>query len=206
MGPAAPAVGPTIQVMGTPVAEDLESTVDAASRGDTAALRAVYETLSPRVLGYLQIRGAEDPEGLTNEVFVRVLPRLAEVHGGFGGLRALAFTVAHGLLVDELRRRERQPVLGEYDASRDRRTQPSAEEEAIARLGEGTALELLELLPEAQRTVVLLRVLGELSVAETAAAVGRSEAAVKKVQAKALEALRTLAASEARTTNEEARR
>ncbi|WP_056602689.1 RNA polymerase sigma factor [Nocardioides sp. Soil774] len=192
--------------MGTPVAEDLESTVDAASRGDTAALRAVYETLSPRVLGYLQIRGAEDPEGLTNEVFVRVLPRLAEAHGGFGGLRALAFTVAHGLLVDELRRRGRQPVLGEYDASRDRRTQPSAEEEAIGRLGEGTALELLELLPEAQRTVVLLRVLGELSVAETAAAVGRSEAAVKKVQAKALEALRTLAASEARTTNEEARR
>lgn len=193
-------------LMGTPVAEDLEPVVDAASRGDATAMRAVYDALSPRVRGYLQLRGAEDPEGLANDVFVKVLPRLAEVRGGYGGLRALAFTVAHGLLVDELRRRDRQPALHEYDASRDRRTQPSAEDEAIDRLGEGTALELLELLPDEQRTVVLLRVLGELSVAETAAAVGRSEAAVKKVQAKALGALRTLAASEGRTRNEGARR
>jgi RNA polymerase sigma-70 factor (ECF subfamily) len=190
----------------TPAAEELEPVVDAAARGDAAALRAAYDALSPRVCGYLRIRGAEDPEGLTNDVFVRVLPRLAELHGGYAGLRALAFTVAHGLLVDELRRRERQPVLHEYDAARDRRTQPSAEDEAIDRSGEGTALELLDLLPDDQRAVVLLRVLGELSVAETAAAVGRSEAAVRKVQAKALGALRGLAACEGRTTNEGARR
>ena len=193
--------------MGTPVeTEDLEQAVDAASRGDTAALRVVYDALSPRILGYLQLRGAEDPEGLTNEVFVRVLPRLSEVHGGYGGVRALAFTIAHGLVVDELRQRDRRPVLGEYDASRDRRTQPSAEDEAIDRLREGTAIELLDLLPTEQRTVVLLRVLGQLTVAETAVAVGRGEAAVKKVQAKALEALRTLMATEGRTRNEKARR
>lgn len=133
----------------TPAAEELEPVVDAAARGDAAALRAVYDALSPRVCGYLRIRGAEDPEGLT---------------------------------------------------------QPSAEDEAIDRSGEGTALELLDLLPDDQRAVVLLRVLGELSVAETAAAVGRSEAAVRKVQAKALGALRGLAACEGRTTNEGARR
>ena len=206
MGPAAPAAGPTMPVMGTPVAEHLEPAVDAASRGDAAALRAVYDALSPRVCGFLRIRGAEDPEGLTNEVFVRVLPRLPEVRGGYGGLRALAFTVAHGLLVDELRRRDRQPVMGEYDASRDPRAQQSAEDEALGRLGEGTALELLDLLPEEQRTVVLLRVLGELSVAETAAAVGRSEAAVKKVQAKALGALRRFAASDGLASHDGVRR
>jgi len=193
-------------LMGELVAEDLvadlESVVIAASRGEPAALHAIYQQLSPRVCGFLRIRGSEDPEGLTNEVFVKVLPRLAEVEGGYQGLRALAFTVAHGLLVDELRRRDRQPALHSYDASQDRRAQPSAEEQALDRIGQGTALELLQLLPDDQRTVVLLRVLGELSMAETAAAVGRSEVAIKKVQARALEALRRLMASEGLTRNE----
>jgi RNA polymerase sigma factor (sigma-70 family) len=185
------------------VAEDLDSVVVAAARGEAAAMGALYDALSPRVCGFLRLRGAEDAEGLTNEVFVKVLPRLADVEGGYPGLRALAFTVAHGLLVDELRRRARQPVLQDYEAAHDRRTHPSAEDQALDRLGEGTALELLGLLPDDQRTVVLLRVLGELSMAETAAAVGRSEVAVKKVQAKALDALRTLLASESQRHDEE---
>lgn len=190
-------------LMGMPVAEDLESAVVAASRGETAALRVLYDALSPRVSGFLRIRGSEDPEGLTNEVFLKVLPRLAEVQGGYRGMRALAFTVAHDLLVDELRRRARQPRLHEYDDARDRRTHPSAEEQALERLEAGPAIELLGLLPDDQRTVILLRVLGELTMAETAAAIGRSEVAVKKVQARALDALRRLLASEDRTRNEE---
>lgn len=185
------------------VSKDLESVVTAASRGEPAALRGIYEVLSPRVCGFLRIRGSEDPEGLTNEVFLRVLPRLPAITDGYRGLRALAFSVAHGLLVDELRRRERQPVLDEYDASRDRRTHTSAEEQALDRIGEGTALELLELLPDGQRSVILLRVLGELSMAETAAAIGRSEVVVKKMQAKALRTLRTLMDSEGRGPRDE---
>ena len=63
-------------------------------------------------------------------------------------------------------------------------------------LGTGTALELLGLLPDGQRSVILLRVLGELSVAETAEVIGRSDAAVKKLQAKALTTLRRLMSTE----------
>lgn len=174
------------------VLEDLESVTVAASRGESAALHAVFDALSPRVCGYLRVRGSEDAEGLTNEVFVKVLPRIAEVTGGYRGLRALTFTVAHGLLVDELRHRQRQPALHEYDSARDLRTQSSAEELALEHLGEGTALELLDLLPDDQRSVILLRVLGELSTDETATAIGRSRAAVKKMQAKALTTLRRL--------------
>jgi RNA polymerase sigma-70 factor (ECF subfamily) len=180
--------------MGHLVSEDLESVTIAASRGESAALHVIYDALSPRVCGYLRVRGSEDPEGLTNEVFVKVLPRIAEVSGGYRGLRALTFTVAHGLLVDELRRRERQPVLHEYDAARDLRTQSSAEELALEHLSEGTALELLDLLPRDQRSVILLRILGELSTYETATAIGRSQTAVKKMQAKALNTLRRLLA------------
>jgi len=193
-------------LMGNQVSEELESVTIAASRGESAALRTIYEQLSPRVCGYLRVRGSEDPEGLTNEVFIKVLPRIAEITGGYRGLRALSFTVAHGLLVDEIRRRLRQPDLYEYDSERDPRSQASAEDQALEHLGTGPALELLGLLPDEQRSVILLRVLGELSVAETAAVIGRSDAAVKKMQAKALTTLRRLMDTEAagpRSTHEE---
>lgn len=183
-------------VKGNPVSEHLESVTIAASRGEGAALHALYAELSPRVCGYLRVRGSEDPEGLTNDVFVKVLPRIAKLAGGYRGLRTLTFTVAHGFLVDELRRRGRQPALQEYDSARDVRTHTSAEQQALERIGEGTALDLLVLLPEDQRSVILLRVLGDLSTDETAAAIGRSSAAVRKMQAKALATLRGLMTSD----------
>ncbi|WP_165356826.1 RNA polymerase sigma factor [Nocardioides zhouii] len=184
--------------MGELVMEDLESMTASAARGDTTALRGIYEALSPRICGYLRMRGSEDPEGLTNDVFVKVLPRVAEVAGGYRGLRALTFTVAHGLLVDELRRRDRRPAMQSYDPTVDTRVQPSAEQQALDQLGEGTALTLLDLLPEDQRSVILLRVLGDLTVDETATAIGRSQAAVMKTQARALTTLRRLLDSDRR--------
>lgn len=176
--------------METHVPDELEAAVVAAQQGDTGALRTIYESLSPRVSGFLRIRGAEDPEGLTNDVFVKVLPRIGEIVGGYQGLRAFAFTVAHGLLVDEFRRRSRRPIEAEYKSEADLRVHPSAEEQALDRVAGGPALEVLELLPEDQRSVIVLRVLGELTMAETATAIGRSERAVKKLQTRALSNLR----------------
>jgi RNA polymerase sigma-70 factor (ECF subfamily) len=176
--------------METQVPDELEAAVVAAQQGDSAALRIIYESLSPRVSGFLRIRGAEDPDGLTNDVFVKVLPRIAEIVGGYQGVRALAFTVAHGVLVDEFRRRSRRVAEAEYTAKADPRVQPSAEQQALDRDTTGPALAVLELLPADQRAVIVLRVLGELTMAETAAAIGRSERAVKKLQARALTNLR----------------
>lgn len=170
--------------------DELEAAVVAAQHGDSGALRMIYESLSPRVSGFLRIRGAEDPEGLTNDVFVKVLPRISEIVGGYQGVRALAFTVAHGVLVDEFRRRSRRVDESEYSADTDPRFQPSAEEQALDRVATGAALDILELLPADQRSVIVLRVLGELTMAETAAAIGRSERAVKKLQTRALTNLR----------------
>lgn len=176
--------------------DELEVAVSAAAAGDSGALRTIYEALSPRVIGYLTLRGAHDPEALTNDVFVRVLPRIGEITGGWQGLRAFTFSVAHGRLVDEFRSLARRPVHQEYDAEDDPRTHASAEDQALERIRSGGVLDVLELLPDDQRSVVVLRVLGELTIRETAAAIGRSEVAVKKLQGKALATLRMLLSTE----------
>lgn len=169
-----------------------DDVVAAATSGDADALGAVYVALSPKVLGYLRAHGAEDPEGLTNEVFLHVLRRLGGLVGGAAGLRTFVFSVAHARLVDELRRRARRPLEAPYEPDLDQRYEPSAEYAAL-RDAEGEHLsEMLERLNHDQRSVITLRILGDLTLEQTAEILGKSTGAVKQLQRRGLLTLRSM--------------
>jgi RNA polymerase sigma-70 factor (ECF subfamily) len=174
----------------------LADALDAAMDGHAWALRVVYDDLAPRVHGYFVARGARDPEDLTSEVFLTVFPRLSKLEGGVAGLRTLVFSVAHARLVDDLRRRSRQPEATPYEPERDLRSTPSSEDEAAIGLGTQRAMALLSRLPEDQRNVVLLRHLGDLTIEEVAQALGKSPGAIKQLQRRGLLTLRDLVARE----------
>ncbi len=161
-----------------------------ARRGSEAALGRLYRSLAPQVLGYLRARGAFDPEGTTNDVFLTVLTRLPQLHGGANGLRSLTFSVAHARLVDDYRRRQRAPHLVEYEPAKDRRLVESAESGALARLDDQRVIDILAQLPDDQADVIGLRIVAGLSVAQVAVAMNRSEGAVKQLQRRALLKLR----------------
>ncbi|HET7682880.1 MAG TPA: sigma-70 family RNA polymerase sigma factor [Marmoricola sp.] len=173
---------------------DLTDEVVAAARaGDQDAWRVVYDVLAPRVLGYLRARGADDPEGTTSEVFLAVLRALdGRLEGGATGLRTLAFSIAHARLVDDLRRRARRPDVVPYDPAGDVRTAVPAEDTALMTVEASRALRFLDQLGEDQRTVVMLRILADLTLQETAAVLGRSVPAVKQLQRRGLLALKEL--------------
>jgi RNA polymerase sigma factor (sigma-70 family) len=172
---------------------ELSDEIAAAARsGDPHALTEVYHVLAPRVLGYLRARGVEDPEGTTSEVFLDVIPQLRHLRGGAAGLSTLVFSVAHARSVDEVRRRARRPQQSEYDAEIDPRVEPSAEVTAIGNVATRRTLDRLAQLSEAQRAVVTLRVLGDMSVEQTAQILGKSVGAVKQLQRRGLLALRDL--------------
>jgi RNA polymerase sigma-70 factor, ECF subfamily len=166
-----------------------DEVVAAASAGSADAVSSIYRSLAPRVIGYLRARGVEDPEGTTNDVFLAVLPRLPRLSGGAAGLRTLVFSVAHARYVDENRRRSVRPREVELSGDEDPRTAPSAEVVVLDH-GVSGVLEHLESLPEDHRTAITLRVLGDLSLEETAAVMGRSVGAVKQLQRRGLEKLR----------------
>src|SRR6188472_233818 len=105
-----------------------EQDVASAVAGEAAGLCRVYEVLAPGITGYLASRGSDDPEGLSQDVFVALLPRLGKLRGGVRGLRTLAFSIAHARLVDELRRRTRRPVGTAFESDEDERSTPSAED------------------------------------------------------------------------------
>ncbi len=177
--------------------QTVEDAFPAAVAGEGWALRIVYDALSPKVLGYLRSRGASEPEDLTSEVFLAVLPRLGTIDGGAPGLSALLFSVAHARLVDDLRKRSRRPPTVPYDVDTDRRSSASAEDNALEAIGTSRVERLLAGLAPDQRDVLTMRLLGDLTVEQCAAALGKAPGAVKQLQRRGLDALRRALAAEA---------
>ncbi|MDI3210602.1 sigma-70 family RNA polymerase sigma factor [Arthrobacter sp. AL12] len=173
------------------MAEQLnDDELSAALAGDPSGFGAVYSVISPAVLGYFRARGVDDAEALTQDVFVDVLPKLANVTGGHTGLRTFIFSVAHARLVDYHRRAERTPYLAEYDPRDDSRYFPSAEDEMLSSLG-GIA-DSLSRLNEEQREVLVLRIVADLSIEQVARIMDKSPGAIKQLQRRGLSALREL--------------
>ena len=147
-----------------------------------------YRQYSPGVCGYLRARGVEDPEAVTQDVFLALYPRLGDLRGGPAGLRTLIFSIAHARAVDSHRRRSRTPVSIEYGPAWDSRLTDSAEDQALEAMAVGHAL--LESLPEDYREVLALRVIAELSLESTARIMNKTTGAIKQLQRRALARLK----------------
>jgi RNA polymerase sigma factor (sigma-70 family) len=173
------------------LADTFDSVLIAARSGEQWAWEAIYRELAPPVLGYLRARGAAEPEDLTGEVFLQVVRDLPGFAGGERDFRAWTFTVAHHRLLDERRRGSRRPVEETpVEAIADQQIVSSAEDEALGRIHEAQVRRVLARLSPDQQSVILLRVLGDLTVEQVAAAIGKSPGAVKALQRRGLAALR----------------
>ncbi|MCC7369912.1 MAG: sigma-70 family RNA polymerase sigma factor [Chloroflexi bacterium] len=185
----------------TLTAQQAAALVARAQQGDQLAFATLYEQYRPLVYRFLRRRleGSDEVvEDLTEDVFVKLYEKLDRYVERGLPFTAWLYRIAHNQLVDYLRtlpRQNAQPLdavaemperqtTSEYSSVLDRHTL----EPALARL---TA---------EQRQAVELRFLQGMSVAETAATMGRSEEAVKKLQARALVNLRRALTPPARTT------
>lgn len=161
-----------------------------SGRADESSFCAAYRRFSPGVLSYLQARGVEDPEGLTQEVFLALFPQLPDVRGGMKGIKALVFSIAHARYVDEHRRRHKAPRTTDYDPAEDPRCSSSAEDQLLAVESSDNVMALLNDLRQDQQEVIALRIVADLSVETTAQIMGKSPGAVKQLQRRALGRLR----------------
>lgn len=165
------------------------------SQADDGVFCAAYREFSPAVLNYLRARDVEDPEGMTQEVFLSLYAQLEGLTGGVQGAKSLLFSIAHARYVDEHRRRIKAPASSGYDAQADPRCSASAEEQLLAAEGSETVKTLLGTLQQDQQEVIALRVIADLSLETTAEIMGRSPGAVKQLQHRALCRLRKLRSS-----------
>lgn len=172
------------------VLPDFDAVLCSARAGQAAAFQALYDDLARPVAAYLRGRGLTDVEDVTSEVFLAVFTGLARFEGNEADFRSWVFTIAHRRMVDEWRKRGRAPQLVPWEADTDVRTTGSAEEGALATLGEARVRAMLAELSDEQREVLLLRIVGDLTIEQIADALGKRVGAVKALQRRGLVALR----------------
>jgi RNA polymerase sigma factor (sigma-70 family) len=171
--------------------EQFQALLEAAKAGGEEAWAQIYRDLSPAVLGYLRGSGAPEPEDTLGEVFLEVARDVAKFDGDERRFRAWVFTVAHHRLIDSRRRTARRPVeLVPDPPEPERPPSVDAADEALAQVGAEEVTRLLARLSPDQRAVILLRVLGDLSVEETATALGKRSGAIKQLQRRGLASLK----------------
>jgi RNA polymerase sigma-70 factor (ECF subfamily) len=171
--------------------------IQGAQRWETAAVDRLYDLYADKVFRYIWYRvgDRETAEDLTMDVFLRLLEHLP----GFrlnrerpvASFSAWLFRIAGNRVVDHYRRRDkREKPVGapaEWEAHR------SPSEQALDAIEQDeTAAELrraIAQLTEEQRQVVLYKFVEDLSNAEVARLLGKSEGAVKSLQHRALAAI-----------------
>lgn len=167
-----------------------DDVLEAARAGAAWAFEGLFVALGPPVAAYLRSQGADDPDGVANDVFLRAFTGLERFTGDEAGFRSWVFTIAHHRLIDERRARTRRPVVVEDEVADGPAPGGSAEDGALRRLGDGRVVVLLATLAPDQRDVLLLRIVADLTVDQVAVAVGKRPGAVKALQRRGLQALR----------------
>lgn len=158
----------------------------AARLGQPWALTALFHGYAGVVAGYVRARSPAEPDDVVSEVFTAALTSLDRFTGGEPEFRSWLFTIAARRVVDDLRRRDRRVETTAYEPDDDPRSDASAEDRSLERLGEQWARGVLDRLVPDQREVLLLRVLGDLTVEQVAAQLGKTPGAVKQLQRRGL--------------------
>ena len=168
-----------------------DDVLSAAQAGAAWAFEVLYRDLAPAVTGYLRLHGAAEPDDLASETFIGVFTGLSGFTGDEAALRGWVFTIAHRRLLDDWRRRSRRPQLADDPGDLSVHVGGDVEDDVLTRIGADTVQELCGLLPEDQRSVLLLRILADLTIEQVAQAMNRSVGATKALQRRGLRTLRS---------------
>ncbi|MGV0834252.1 sigma-70 family RNA polymerase sigma factor [Mycolicibacterium thermoresistibile] len=176
--------------------ERLDAVVAQAVAGDRDALREVLETIRPIVMRYCRARvGAGERSGLSaddvaQEVCLAAITALPRYKDQGRPFLAFVYGIAAHKVADAHRaaarnRADPTDVLPERVSTDNGPEQLAIDAESSARMNK-----LLQVLPEKQREILILRVVVGMSAEETAEAVGSTAGAVRVAQHRALARLK----------------
>ncbi len=169
----------------TPLGGDDERVLIEAAQADPRHFAELYERHFERVYAFVvrRARDRAEAEDLTAEVFHRALAQLGRFEWRGAPFVAWLLQIARNAVADRWQR-----------VARERGTGSSApgDEGDLADLDSRAVLaQLVGRLPNDQQRVIVERFVEQKSVREIAGGLGRTEGAVKQLQLRALESLRT---------------
>lgn len=182
-----------VPVGSAPAVED-EAGLGARAQLGRADFALLYREHVPAVYRYCyrRLRRPDAAEDATSQVFTQALAGLSRFHGG--SFRAWLFTIAHHVVVDEVRKARPSSPLDDAGSLAD--PAPSLDDLVIRDETEQSLAALMRQLTPVQRQVLELRLAG-LTAVEIAAVLGRSRGTIRNLQHAALARLRQIIAEQA---------
>ena len=167
----------------TPTTEHDRALIEAA-QADPARFVEIYERYVDRIYAFVSRRTESRAvaEDITSHVFEQALSTIRSFEWRGIPVVAWLFRIASNALADHWRERARDARYEPPDVP------DSREQEDIER--RLALYQQVERLPDVQQQVIRMRFIDEKTIREVAAALGRSEGAVKQLQLRALQSLR----------------
>lgn len=166
----------------------------AQAHAEPHAFDGLYLLFADRVFRYLLARlgDAEAADEVTSLVFLRLIEKIDKYHiapkDNVAIFSAWLYRLAYNKMVDVLRAQKRANWV---DLEHAEHISDGDELERVdLRVEFESVMQKMELLNDQQREVLVLRFVEDLSIAETAEVMQKSEGAVKALQHRALESLR----------------
>jgi RNA polymerase sigma-70 factor, ECF subfamily len=158
--------------------------VELARGGDADAFGLLYDHYHVSVYRFLFYRTRSAPlaEDLTSETFFRALRNMKNFRWQGKDFGAWLMTIARNLATDHFKAGRTRLELTTYDMGDHDDATEGPESAVLASLTNELLLEALTQLPDEQRDCLVMRFLQGMSIAETAAVLGRSDGAVKQLQ------------------------
>ncbi len=170
------------------------SLVAAAQAGDAEAFGQLYDRYVTTVYRYVLHRVGDRAlaEDLTSETFVRALRRLDSLSFQGRDVGAWLVTIARNLVRDHVKSSRHRLEVATADVRDADRATDGPEDAVLQGLATAELLACVQQLGSEQQECITLRFLHGLSVAETAAAMGKGDGAVKALQHRAVRKLAAL--------------
>jgi RNA polymerase sigma-70 factor (ECF subfamily) len=159
--------------------------VELARNGDAEAFGMLFDHYQGSVYRFLfhRTRSATLAEDLTSETFFRALRSMSGFRWQGKDFGAWLMTIARNLATDHFKAgRTRLEMTTEDMSLHDDGTHDGPEDAVLTSLTNEALLGALTELPAEQRDCLVMRFLQGMSIAETAAVLGRSDGAVKQLQ------------------------
>jgi RNA polymerase sigma-70 factor, ECF subfamily len=158
--------------------------VELARTGDTDAFGLLYDHYQSSVYRFLfyRTRSVQLAEDLASETFFRALRSMNNFRWQGKDFGAWLMTIARNLATDHFKAGRTRLELTTEDMSAHDDTTEGPEATVLAGLTNEILLGALKSLPDEQRDCLIMRFLQGMSIAETAAVLGRSDGAIKQLQ------------------------
>ena len=170
--------------------QDEESLVRRAKQHDQMALTQLYEENFDRIYRYIVLKIGEktEAEDMTQQVFLNAFKSISSYKHRGTPFSSWLFRIAHNQIVDYLRRKSKRATVPLDESLISGNSDPRLEVER--NLDIRNLVLATKWLTKAQQEVISLRFAGELSIAQAAKIMGKSEGAIKALQHSAIVSLR----------------